>query len=121
MPPHISRAQANQKVASPEAARSLRARLEETFTINRLDLPPSLDPCLAMTNIVEGPQAGVRKRTGNLCRWREGGMMLPVSVDLRRDIGGVRNVARFSDLRAGTRDIRKPYWDPDIAVNEFGF
>jgi putative transposase len=60
----------------PEAARSLREGLEETFTINRLDLPPSLHRCLGTTNLIESPQSGVRKRTGNVCRWRESNMVM---------------------------------------------
>jgi putative transposase len=58
----------------PSAAASLREGLEETFTINRLGLPPSLHRCLATTNIIESPQSGVRKRTGNVSRWRDGAM-----------------------------------------------
>ncbi len=60
----------------PEAAASLREGLEETFTINRTDVPPSLHRCLATTNVIESPQAGVRKKTGNVCRWRDGQMIL---------------------------------------------
>ena len=60
----------------PEAARSLREGLEETFTINRLDLPSSLHRCLGTTNLIESPQSGVRKRTGNVCRWREADMVM---------------------------------------------
>lgn len=60
----------------PEAAKSLREGLEETFTINRADVPPSLHRCLATTNVIESPQSGVRKKTGNVCRWRDGGMIL---------------------------------------------
>ena len=60
----------------PEAAASLREGLEETFTINRADVPPSLHRCLATTNVIESPQAGVRKKTGNVCRWRDGQMTL---------------------------------------------
>ena len=60
----------------PEAAASLREGLEETFTINRHDVPPSLHRCLATTNIIESPQSGVRKKTGNVCRWRDGEMIL---------------------------------------------
>jgi transposase-like protein len=60
----------------PAAAASLREGLEETFTINRLGLPPSLHRCLATTNLIESPQSGVRKRTGNVCRWRDADMVL---------------------------------------------
>ena len=60
----------------PQAAASLREGLQETFTINRHDVPPSLHRCLATTNIIESPQAGVWKKTGNVCRWRDGDMIL---------------------------------------------
>jgi putative transposase len=60
----------------PSAAASLREGLEETFTLNRLGLPPSLHRCLATTNLIESPQSGVRRRTGNVCRWRDGQMVL---------------------------------------------
>jgi transposase-like protein len=60
----------------PTAASSLREGLPETFTINRLGLPPSLHRCLGTTNLIESPQSGVRKRTGNVTRWRDGEMVL---------------------------------------------
>lgn len=60
----------------PEAARSVREGLEETFTINRLDVPESLHRCLATTNLIESPQSGVRMRTDRVCRWRDGDMVL---------------------------------------------
>lgn len=59
----------------PDAAASLREGLEETFTINRLNLPPSLRRCLATTNIVENPHSGVRRRTNRVSRWRDGQMV----------------------------------------------
>ena len=58
------------------AASSLREGLPETFTINRLGLPPSLHRCLGTTNLIESPPSGVRKRTGNVSRWRDGEMVL---------------------------------------------
>jgi transposase-like protein len=59
----------------PSAAGSLLEGLEECFTINRLDVPPSLHRCLATTNVIESPQSGVRMRTRRVCRWRDGGMV----------------------------------------------
>jgi len=59
----------------PSAAASLMEGLEECFTINRLDVPPSLHRCLATTNIIENPHAGVRMRTRRVCRWRDAGMV----------------------------------------------
>src|SRR5215470_13193697 len=59
----------------PSAAASLLEGLEECFTINRLDIPPSLHRCLATTNVIEGPHSGVRMRTRRVCRWRDSGMV----------------------------------------------
>ncbi len=59
----------------PGAAASLREGMEECFTINRLGLPPSLHRCLATTNIVESPNAGVRQRTRRVTRWKDAAMV----------------------------------------------
>ncbi len=59
-----------------DAAASLREGLEETFTINRLELSSSLRLCLGTTNIIESPHSGVRLRTGRVSRWRDGRMVL---------------------------------------------
>jgi putative transposase len=56
------------------AARSLREGMAEMFTIQRLKLPPSLYKCLGTTNLIESPQSGVQKRTGNVTRWRDAAM-----------------------------------------------
>ena len=60
----------------PAAARSLLEGLEETFTINRLALSDSLRRSLGTTNIIESPNAGIRRRTGRVSRWRTGEMVL---------------------------------------------
>jgi putative transposase len=57
------------------AARSLREGMVEMFTIQRLKLPPSLYKCLGTTNVIESPQSGVQKRTGNVTRWRDAAMV----------------------------------------------
>ena len=59
----------------PSAAASLREGLEECFTINRLDVPPSLHRCLATTNLIESPHAGVRIRTRRVTHWQNGAMV----------------------------------------------
>lgn len=60
----------------PSAAASLLEGLEETFTINRLGLPPRLRRCLGTTNVIESPTAGVRLRTRRVTNWQDGGMVL---------------------------------------------
>lgn len=60
----------------PSAAASLLEGLEETFTINRLELSPKLRRCLGTTNIIESPHSGVRIRTRRVSRWKNGSMVL---------------------------------------------
>jgi transposase-like protein len=57
------------------AARSLREGMAEMFTMQKLNLPPSLYKCLGTTNLIESPQSGVQKRTGNVTRWRDAQMV----------------------------------------------
>jgi hypothetical protein len=49
------------KTEYPDAAASLLEGLEETFTVNRLKLTPSLMRCLASTNVIENPNGAVRR------------------------------------------------------------
>ncbi len=85
----------------PEAAASLREGLEETFTINRHDVPPSLHRCLATTNVIESPQSGVRKKTSNVCRWRDGDMILRwVAGAFRLTEKNFRKIMGYQDLWA---------------------
>jgi transposase-like protein len=60
----------------PTAAASLLEGLEETFTINAMGLPGDLRRCLATTNLIESPQAGVRQRTRRVTCWKDGSMAL---------------------------------------------
>ena len=57
------------------AARSLREGMQEMFTLQRLQIPESLHKCLATTNVIESPQSGVERRTHNVTRWRDAGMV----------------------------------------------
>lgn len=54
----------------PDSAGSLLEGMEECFTVNRMNVPPSLHRCLATTNLIESSQSGVRMRTRRVCRWR---------------------------------------------------
>jgi len=60
----------------PGASGSLLEGLNELFTVNRLGLPASLRRSLATTNIIESPQAMVRRLTNKVDRWRDGSMAL---------------------------------------------
>jgi putative transposase len=83
----------------PSAAASLLEGLEECFTINRLDLPPSLHRCLATTNIIESPHAGVRIQTRRVTHWQNGKMVLRWMAS-----AFIRTEKRFNKIM-GHRDL----------------
>jgi len=83
----------------PSAAVSLMEGLEECFTINRLDLPPSLHRCLATTNIIESPHAGVRIQTRRVTHWQNGKMVLRWMAS-----AFIRTEKRFNKIM-GHRDL----------------
>ena len=83
----------------PSAAASLLEGLEECFTINRLDLPPSLHRCLATTNIIESPHAGVRIQTRRVTHWQNGKMVLRWMAS-----AFIRTEKRFNKIM-GYRDL----------------
>jgi transposase-like protein len=83
----------------PSAAASLLEGLEECFTINRLDLPPSLHRCLATTNIIESPHAGVRIQTRRVTNWQNGKMVMRWMAS-----AFVRTEKRFNKIM-GHRDL----------------
>lgn len=57
------------------AARSLREGLSEMFTLQRLQIPPSLYRTLGTTNFIESSQSGLRRRTAKVSRWRDASMV----------------------------------------------
>ncbi len=60
----------------PDAAASLLEGLEETFTVNRLQLTPSLMRCLCTTNVIENPNGAVRRVTHRVSHYRDAAMAL---------------------------------------------
>ena len=57
------------------AAASLREGLEETLTVLKLGLPPTLRRTFATTNPIENMNGTVRRVTRNVKRWRGGAMV----------------------------------------------
>lgn len=83
----------------PGASASLLEGLEETFTINRLDLSPSLRRCLGTTNIIESPNSGVRSRTRRVCRWQNGKMIMRWAASAFLDTEkSFRKIQGYKDL-----------------------
>src|SRR4051794_14147440 len=60
----------------PGAAASLREGLEDTLTVLRLDVPPTLARTLRSTNAVESMISIARDHSSNVKRWRDGQMAL---------------------------------------------
>ena len=60
----------------PGAAASLREGLDETLTVLRLDVPPTLARTLRSTNAVESMISMCREHASNVKRWRDGTMAL---------------------------------------------
>ena len=98
----------------PSAAASLIEGLEECFTINRLDVPVSLHRCLATTNVIESPHAGVRMRTRRVCRWRDSGMvkrwmasaLLATEKNFRK-IMGYRDLWTLDAILNGSKSVTR--------------
>jgi len=60
----------------PGAAASLREGLDETLTVLRLGVPPTLARTLRSTNAIESMISACREHAGNVKRWRDGQMAL---------------------------------------------
>jgi transposase-like protein len=60
----------------PRAAASLREGLDETLTVLRLAVPPTLARTLRSTNCIESMISVCREHAGNVKRWRDGQMAL---------------------------------------------
>ena len=58
-----------------DAAGSLREGMEETLTVLKLELPPSLRRSMATTNAIENTMGTVRRVSRNVKRWKGGGMV----------------------------------------------
>lgn len=92
----------------PSASGSLLEGLGELFTVNRLGLPSSLRRSLATTNIIESPQATVRRLTHKVDRWRDGTMALRWAaasfVEAEKTMRRVGGHAQLWMLRAALED-----------------
>jgi putative transposase len=82
-----------------DAAASLREGMEETLTVLKLELPPTLRRSLATTNAIENTLGSVRRISRNVKRWKGGGMV-------RRWVAmGVIAAAKHFRRLKGHRDI----------------
>lgn len=83
----------------PGAAGSLREGLEETLTITRLHIPPSLTKTLFSTNPIESMNSIGRTAMRNVKRWRSGTMVCrPAAAALEVAAVKFRRVKGYREL-----------------------
>ena len=83
----------------PSAAKSLLEGLEETFTVNTLGIPPALRRCLCTTNLIENPNASVRRGTRRVSRWKDGKMAMRWAASTFLDVEKrFRRILGYRDL-----------------------
>jgi putative transposase len=107
----------------PGAAASLREGLEETLTVLRLGIPPTLARTLRSTNAVESMIEICREHAKNVKRWRDGTMalrwaaagMLEAGKQFRRVNGHLHLPALRAALQRQTaQTVAPPVHDEDV-------
>jgi putative transposase len=82
-----------------DAAASMREGLEETLTVLKLGLPPTLRRFFATTNCIENLIGTVRHVTRNIKRWRDGDMRRRwIGLGLLRAAERFRRIKRHREL-----------------------
>jgi putative transposase len=82
-----------------EAAASVREGLEDTLTVLKLGLPPTLRRFFATTNCIENLIGTLRHVTRNITRWRDGDMRRRwIGLGLLRAAEGFRRIKRHGEL-----------------------
>jgi putative transposase len=84
-----------------DAGASVREGLEETLTVLKLGLPPTLRRFFATTNCIENLIGTLRHVTRNIKRWRDGDMRRRwIALGLLRATERFRRIKRHHELRA---------------------
>ncbi len=84
-----------------EAAASVREGLEDTLTVLKLGLPPTLRRFFATTNCIENLIGTLRHVTRNIKRWRDGDMRRRwIGLGLLRAAERFRRIKRHGELGA---------------------
>jgi putative transposase len=97
----------------PGAAASLREGLDETLTVLRLGVPPTLARTLRSTNCIESMISVCREHAANVKRWRDGQMALrwcaAGMVEAGKQFRRVNGHLHLPSLRAALeREIAEP-------------
>ena len=84
-----------------DAGASMREGLEETLTVLKLGLPPTLRRFFATTNCIENLIGTLRHVTRNIKRWRDGDMRRRwIALGLQRATERFRRIKRHHELGA---------------------
>lgn len=90
-----------------DAAASLREGMEETLTVLKLGLPPTLRRSLATTNAIENTMGTVRRVSRNVKRWRDGSMVRRwVAAGLQTAQKRFRRIKGYRDMNALKKALR---------------
>jgi transposase-like protein len=96
------------EVQHPGAAASLLEGLEETLTVTRLGLPPSLVRTFKSTNPVESMNSVGRSVTGNVKRWQDGQMVLRwMAAGMLEAEKQFRRIVGYRDLHVLKQALRE--------------
>jgi putative transposase len=106
----------------PSAAVSLREGLDETLTVLRLGVPPTLARTLRSTNAIESMISICRTKSGNVKRWRDGQMalrwcaagMVEAGKQFRRVNGHLHLPALRAALEREVRETVRPLVQDDL-------
>jgi putative transposase len=106
----------------PGAATSLREGLDETLTVLRLGVPPTLARTLRSTNCIESMISICREHVANVKRWRDGQMALrwcaAGMIEAGKQFRRVNGHLHLPSLRAALeREIAQPV-EPDVHNDE---
>jgi transposase-like protein len=91
----------------PQAAKSLQEGMEDTVTVQRLQLPGALRQVLATTNALESVNSQFRTHAKNVKRWRSGDQVLRWLASASLFIeDGLRRLPGYRDLPALQAQLR---------------
>lgn len=90
-------------------AASLREGLDETLTVLKLRLPPTLTRSLATTNAIENLMGSVRRVTRNIKRWRNKNAMVKrwAALAISKAQSKFRRLKGHKDMPALVAALRK--------------
>jgi hypothetical protein len=95
---------------NPDAASSLRERLEETLTVVRLGVPGALRRTLARTNPIESALSVTRRVTARVTRWRW------CVAGLLRAEGKFRRVKGYRAVPALLKALEAVVWGDQVEL-----